>query len=82
MAARQPVLRLSKNVRQGRYLHTTLVPNDTQLQRPIETKQQSEELTGSAKLLAEALAEEEEEARNPKRRRRRTAADRMADDSP
>lgn len=82
MSARTPVIRLARCVQQVRSLHTTLASHNTQLQRRPEPKQESEELTGSAKLLAEALAEEEEEARNSKRRRRRTAVDRIADDSP
>lgn len=82
MSALQPLLRLKRCAQHVRALHTTLVQHEAQLQRRQETKPQSDELTGSAKLLAEALAEEEEEARNPKRRRRSSAVDRIADDSP
>ncbi|KAJ9099355.1 hypothetical protein QFC20_005756 [Naganishia adeliensis] len=82
MSARPPAIRLARCVQQVRSLHTTLASHNTQLQRRPEPKHESEELTSSAKLLAEAFAEEEEEARNPKRRRRRTAVDRIADDSP
>jgi predicted Holliday junction resolvase-like endonuclease len=82
MSARQPPIRLVRCIQQVRTLHTTLASRNTQIQRRLQTKQQTEELTGSAKLLAEALAEEEEEARKPKRRRQRTAVDRIADDSP
>lgn len=84
MSSRQPAIRLARCAQQVRTLHTTLASRNTlhQLERQPETKQQTVELTGSAKLLAEALVEEEEEARKPKRRRQRTAVDRIADDSP
>jgi hypothetical protein len=81
MSARLAVTRLARCAQPRRAFHATGVAPETQLPRSTDLKQQSEELTGSAKLLAEALEEEAEEARNPQKRRR-TVADRAADDSP
>jgi hypothetical protein len=81
MSARPAVTRLARCAQPRRAFHASVVAPDTQHQRQTGVKHQPEELTGSAKLLAEALEEEAEEARNPQKKRR-TVADRAADDSP
>lgn len=81
MSARLTVTRIVRCAQPRRAFHATVVAPEAQHQRQTDLKQASEELTGSAKLLAEALEEEAEEARNPQKRRR-TALDRAADDSP
>lgn len=81
MSTRQSLSRVTRCAQSYRTFHATVAARETPLQRQTEVKQQSEELTGSAKLLAEALEAEAEEARNPKRRRR-FVVDRAVDDSP
>lgn len=81
MAARQTLLRVTRSAQPYRAFHTTALVCDSTIQQQPDVKHEPKELTGSAKLLAEALQEEAEEARNPSRRRR-TVADRAVDDSP
>jgi hypothetical protein len=79
-SARQTITQLT--IRAGpatRCLHTSVVHY---VQRTKVKEAESEQLTGSAKLLAEALEEEAEEARSSKTRKGYRRTDRLVDDSP
>lgn len=81
MAARHTLLRVTRSAQRYRAFHTTALACESPIQQQPDVKHEPRELTGSAKLLAEALEEEAAEAENPSRRRR-TVADRAVDDSP
>ncbi|KAJ9096728.1 hypothetical protein QFC21_004998 [Naganishia friedmannii] len=86
MASRHQVIaQLATRARPAaRCLHTSIVHRNVQQLKAVAKSDDAEpeELTGSAKLLAEALEEEAEEARSFKTRKGYRRTDRLADDSP
>lgn len=80
-SARQNITQLIIRARPAaRCLHTSVVHRNAQRTKVKEAE--SEQLTGSAKLLAEALEEEAEEASSSKTRKGYRRTDRLVDDSP